>query len=207
MLVLSTGLARSQSIAPEALEAGRHQLGVAHCVLDVAVAQIGLKRPGIDEVIGELEAASVSQHVGMRWETEIGGYAKPRDHLTKPRGRERRTALRREDKRRCRILLAFEPAQGPQLAAGQRMHRLRAAFEPPDVNAAMGEVDGVPPQRHQLGRPQAVPIGDQDHCRITMAVSILRGGNDQACNLRISQILARANLGVPPRRGGRQLSQ
>jgi hypothetical protein len=113
----------------------------------------------------------------MNRETEIGGNPKPRDHLTKPRGRERRTALRREDKRRCRILLAFEPAQGPQLAARQRMHRFRAAFDAMDVNAAMGEVDGVPPQRHQLGRPQAVPISDQDHCRITMAVSIPRGGN------------------------------
>ena len=44
MLVVSTSLARRRSIVPEVLEAGRRQLGVAHCVLDVAVAQIGLKR-------------------------------------------------------------------------------------------------------------------------------------------------------------------
>jgi hypothetical protein len=74
----------------------------------------------------------------MDRETEIGGNAKPRDHLTKPRGRERRTAPRGEDKRRCRILLAFEPAQGPQLAARQRMDRLGADLEPPDMQAAMG---------------------------------------------------------------------
>src|SRR6516165_130229 len=42
----------------------------------------------------------------MHRETEIVGNAKPSDHLTKPRGRERRTALRREDKRRWRILLS-----------------------------------------------------------------------------------------------------
>ena len=59
------------------------------------MAQIGLQRPGIDAVIGELEAACVPQHVRMNRETEIGGNPKPRDHLTKPRGRERRTALRR----------------------------------------------------------------------------------------------------------------
>jgi hypothetical protein len=118
---------------PEVLEAGRRQLGVAHCVLDVAVAQIGLQRPGIDAVIGELEAACVPQHVRMHWETEIGGNPKPRDHLTKPRGRERRTALRREDKGRCRILLAFEPAQGPQLAARQRMDRVACSLS---LNAA-----------------------------------------------------------------------
>ena len=47
------------------LEAGRRQLGVAHGVLDVAVPEIGLQRPGIDAVIGELEAAGVPQHVGV----------------------------------------------------------------------------------------------------------------------------------------------
>jgi hypothetical protein len=103
---------------PEILEAGRRQLGVAHGVLDVAVPKISLQRTGIDTVIGQLEAAGVSQHVRMHRETEIGGNAKPRDHLTKSRGRERCTALRREDKGRCRILLAFEPAQGAQLTAG-----------------------------------------------------------------------------------------
>jgi hypothetical protein len=68
-------------------KAGRRQLDVAHCVLDVAVAQ-SLKRPDIDAVIGELEAACVPQHVRMNRETEIGGNPKPRDHLTKRRGRE-----------------------------------------------------------------------------------------------------------------------
>ena len=77
----------------------------------------------------------------MHRETEFGGNAKPRDHLTKPRGRERRSALRREDKRRCRILLAFEPAQGPQLAARQRMDRFQAALDAIDVNAVM--TDGL----------------------------------------------------------------
>ena len=55
---------------PEVLETGRRQFGVAHRVLDVAVAQIGLQRPGIDAVIGELEAACVPQHVRMHRETE-----------------------------------------------------------------------------------------------------------------------------------------
>jgi hypothetical protein len=55
------------------LEAGRRQLGIAHRVLDVLVAEIRLQRTGIDAVIGELEAACVPQHVRMHWETEIGG--------------------------------------------------------------------------------------------------------------------------------------
>ena len=66
---------------PEVLEAGRRQLGVAHRVLDVLVSQIGLQRASIDAVIGELEAAGVSQHVWVHWETETSRHAEPRDHL------------------------------------------------------------------------------------------------------------------------------
>ena len=84
---------------PEVLEAGRRQLGVAHRVLDVAVAQIGLQRAGIDAVIGELEAACVPQHVRMDRETEAGRDAESGDHLAKARRRERRTAFRRENER------------------------------------------------------------------------------------------------------------
>src|SRR5262249_41607181 len=187
---------RGRSIVPEVLEAGRRQLSIAHCVLDVAVAQIGLQRPGIDALIGELEAACVPQHVRMNREAEIGGNPKPRDHLTKPRGREGRPPFAGEDERRLRLLLALETAQGPQLSAGQWMDRLGAAFEPPDMQAAMGEVDGVPAQRHQLGRPQPVPVGDQDHGRITVAVTIPSGGGNQAGNLAVGEVLAGANLGV-----------
>ena len=46
-----------------------------------------------------------------------------------------------------RWCFAFEPAQGPQLAAGQWMDQFRAALDAIDVNAAVGEVDGIPAQR------------------------------------------------------------
>src|SRR6516225_6679095 len=95
-----------------------------------------------------------------------------------------------------RLLLPLKPAQGPQLPAGQWMDRLGAAFEPPDMQAAMGEVDGVPAQRHQLGRPRPVPVGDQHHGGIAVAVAILPASIDQAGNLAISEVLAGADLGV-----------
>lgn len=76
------------------------------------------------------------------------------------------------------------------------MDRLGAAFEPPDMQAAMGEVDGVPAQRHQLGRPQPVPVGDQHHGGIAVAVAILPASIDQAGNLAIGEVLAGADLCV-----------
>ena len=74
----------------------------------------------------------------------MSGHTEAGDHLAKARRRERRTALGRKDERRGRVLLALEPAQRPQLAAGQRVNGLRAALEPAHMKAAMGKIDGVP---------------------------------------------------------------
>ena len=70
------------------------------------------------------------------------------------------------------------------------------------MQAAMGEVDGVPAQRHQLGRPQAVPVRDQHHGGVAVAMAVLPGGSDQAGDLAIGQVLARADLGVAAPLGG-----
>jgi hypothetical protein len=76
-----------------------------------------------------------------------------------------------------------------------------AAFDATHVQAAVGEVDGIPAQCHRLGHPQPMPIGDQHDGRLPMAVAVMAGGSDQAINL-IDEVLARAELGVAlaPRR-------
>ena len=37
------------------------------------------------------------------------------------------------------------------------------------MHAAMGEVDDIPAQRHQLGRLQPMPVRDEHHSRVTVA--------------------------------------
>jgi hypothetical protein len=64
------------------------------------------------------------------------------------------------------------------------------------MQPAMVEVDGIPAQRDELARPQPVPVGDQHHSSITVAVVILPGGPDQAGDLAIGEVLAGADLGV-----------
>src|SRR4029077_3815137 len=103
------------------LEAGRRQLGVAHRVLDVLVPEIRLQRTGVDAVIGELEAAGMSEHVRMHWKVEASRHTEPGDHLAESRRRERCTTFAREDEGRGLVLLALEPAERPQFAAGQRV--------------------------------------------------------------------------------------
>jgi hypothetical protein len=44
------------------------------------VAEIGLDRPSVVAVVGELEPAGVTQHVGMNGKCEFRGYARPGHH-------------------------------------------------------------------------------------------------------------------------------
>jgi hypothetical protein len=55
----------------EASESIGRQLGVPDGVLDVAVAEVVLDRPRVVALIGELEAAGMTQYVRMHWEAEI----------------------------------------------------------------------------------------------------------------------------------------
>jgi hypothetical protein len=52
----------------------------------------------------------------------------PRHHLAPPRSGEGRTALRREHERRWLLLVAFEPAQRPQLDTAQWVDGWRAVL-------------------------------------------------------------------------------
>jgi hypothetical protein len=62
------------------------------------------------------------------------------------------------------------------------------------------EVDLVPAEVANLGRPEPVPEGDQDHGRVPMTVAVGLGGVDQGVDLAGRQVLAGAQLGVRPPR-------
>ena len=76
------------------------------------------------------------------------------------------------------------------------MNRFGTALDAVDMHAAVGEVDGVPPQRHQLGRPQPMPVGDQHHGGVAVAMAVLAGGSDQTTDLAVGEVLTRAGLGI-----------
>ncbi len=76
------------------------------------------------------------------------------------------------------------------------MRARRPVLDPPHVEHSAIEVDLVPAQVADLGRPQPMPEGDQDHARIAMAVAVGFGGLDQGFDLTKRQVLAGAKLGV-----------
>ena len=56
---------RDHGLPPKILEPARRQLGVSHRVLDVAVAEVSLQRPGIVALVGQRKTTGVAQHVRM----------------------------------------------------------------------------------------------------------------------------------------------
>jgi hypothetical protein len=71
-----------------------------------------------------------------------------------------------------------------------------ALLDPADVQGGRGEVDLVPAQVGQFARPQAVPIGHQDHGGVPVSPSVCLGGPEQALDLGLGQVLAGAQVGV-----------
>jgi len=164
------------SVLPEIREAVRRQLGVAHRMLDVLVPEIGLERAGVVTLVGELESAGVSKHVQMDRERHLGSLTKPRDHAPEADRRHRRVALAHEHVT-SRFLLALQTAQGAKLDAGQGMHTRVTVLRPGDVQATVNEVNLLPSKRAKFGSLQAVPVGQQDHGRVPVAVAVAVAGD------------------------------
>ena len=68
------------SIAKKFLEPLRRQGGIARRILNIAMPEIGLDRARVVAVIGELVAAGMAQHVGVRLDAQIGDSGCPLDH-------------------------------------------------------------------------------------------------------------------------------
>ena len=65
----------------------------------------------------------------------------------------------------------------------------------------MTEVDGIPAQRHKLADAQPMPIGNQHHCRVAMAIAVVAGGLNQPLYFGLGEVLAATDFGIwPPSR-------
>jgi hypothetical protein len=68
------------SVAPEVLEARGRQFGVAHGVLDVAMAEIRLQGAGVGALVGKLKTAGVTEYVRVGLEAKLGRNAREPAH-------------------------------------------------------------------------------------------------------------------------------
>src|SRR6516162_7054578 len=69
-------------------------------------------------------------------------------------------------------------------------------FDSTDVQDGVFQVDLLPAKVHQLGGPQTVPKGQQDHGCVAMAPAVVLGRLNQPLDLSLGQVLAGAVRGV-----------
>src|SRR3954451_12693559 len=158
-------------VLPEILEPLRGQLGVPCGVLDVAMAQPLLNGAGVAPIVGELKAAGVAQHVRVDREGELGRLADGRELLAEACRGPGGAALVGEDVGARRHLLVLEATQRAQLATAQGMHTRAAVLEPAHMQVALVVVDHVPAQGDELAGTQTVPVGQEDHRGVAVAVA------------------------------------
>src|SRR5262249_16346495 len=138
-----------RSILPEPIEAVGAQLGISHRVRDVAVAEVGLERAGVDAIVGEREAAGVAQQVRMSRERKSGQFSSPADHFEEPGPRHRAAAFGVEDEAALQVLPS-QLAQCPDFLAGEWVRAINTVFGPPHMDAAAIKLDHIPGQFTKL---------------------------------------------------------
>ena len=77
------------------------------------------------------------------------------------------------------------------------MDGINPALGPPDMQAARLKLDIVPAQTDQLGRPEAVAIGDQDRGGIPVTVAVAPSGIDQPLDLATGQVVSTNCYSLP----------
>jgi hypothetical protein len=81
-------------------------------MLNVFVAEIVLQGSGIDALIGQLEAAGMTQHLRVNLKWHLRRCTEPCNHSPETNGTYRRTPLRHEHLAPRLLLFALKAAQG-----------------------------------------------------------------------------------------------
>src|SRR5262249_47665658 len=77
----------------------------------------------------------------------------------------------------------------PHLVTPDWVHTGDSVLDTVNVQAALGQFDLLPLQVADLGRPQTVPIGDQDHGRVAMPIAaVLARAVHQPLDLALGEI-------------------
>jgi hypothetical protein len=71
-------------------------------------------------------------------------------------------------------------------------------LDPVNVKSGGSEIYLLPAQVNNFGGSQAMPIGNEDHRRVSVTVSVTLRGLDELLNLGFGQVFAAAKLTVWP---------
>jgi hypothetical protein len=135
-----------------------------------------------------LTAAAMAQHVAVDEEWKAGGLASAGNHALPATDRDARRSLNKDvdgTRRLRRSRSSRCSARGPLPPSGCTL--VMPPLAPPHMKVASPNIDVVPAQRHELGRAQAMAIGEQDSRRIPMAPAVAPRGLHQLLDLALGQ--------------------
>src|SRR3974390_3303256 len=76
------------------------------------------------------------------------------------------------------------------------MHACHAVLYAGDMQETMHQVYLLPSQRAQFGRSEAMPVGEQDHGRVPVAMAVAAGSLHKPFDLTVGQVLPLAVMHV-----------
>src|SRR5262249_54343256 len=117
----------------------------------------------------------MAQHVRVDREWHVSGFPDPPDEPVETDGTDWPAALGNEYVGVSRVIAA-QLAQRSHLVTADWMYAGNPILDAVNVQAALGELDLLPLQVADLGGPQAMAVGHQDHGRIAMAVAAMFAG-------------------------------
>ena len=165
-------------------------------MLDVLVPEVVLQRSGVPTRVRLVEAAGVPQHMGVGLYFEPSGLRSPADEFLEVAHGHRRPALAHEHERRSAFGLPVQSTQRAQFPTCQWVSRWRAVLCTGDRQRRSGKINLGPLQVTDLGRPQPVAEGHQDHGLIPVRPPAAFAARDQLLDLAFGQVLAGAHVGV-----------
>src|ERR1019366_6371265 len=143
----------------------------------------------------------MAQHVRVNLERKARFPSCAFDEPIKAISREWSTTFAHKHERRF-WSFPLKLAQRSQLIATNRMRARLPALHSADMKRCRVPVELLPTQVANFRSTQAVPIGNQDHGRVPVTVSIVLCGLDKLFNLSFGQMLSAAKLAVRPAHRG-----
>lgn len=133
--------------------------------------QVVLNGAGVVTVVRQLVAAAVPEHMGMNRKTHGGLLPRPGEELPEPSRRQGTAPFAREHIGTAGRPFPLQFSECPNLGASEGMHARRPPLQPMDVEPPLAQVHLIPAERDEFGHPEPVPVREEDHRGVAVAVA------------------------------------
>lgn len=181
------------SLSPKLLEPGRISGRVPDGVLNAPMPQVVLDQPRVRALVGQGEAASMAQHVGMSGQGKARRLAIAADRNPSHFAAQRAAAFADEEGVRLRLhpgAVSQPSLDRPQLIRAKGLGRGEAPLEPGHVQDPAFGVHLRESQPASLGDAQPMPEHEEQKAAVPGLVARALGGGQELFDLVAGQVFS-----------------